>query len=75
MKKVIAFEAVLASIMEPDEARRDEDKNYHRMSISDLHTHANFVSTYENRNPQLFSPRSSFPNYFTSRIMELRFDF
>lgn len=44
MRDVIMFEAKLASIMERDEERRDDDKNYHRMKISKLQQIAKFVS-------------------------------
>lgn len=44
MKDVISFEVELASIIESDEARRDEDKNYHRMTIAELQNIAPFVS-------------------------------
>ncbi len=44
MKDIISFEVELASIMEPDETRRDEDKNYHRMPIFKLQKLAPFVS-------------------------------
>lgn len=43
---VIKFEAKLAGIMLPDEERRDEDKIYKRLSISQLQKMAPFVSSY-----------------------------
>ncbi|XKL60829.1 hypothetical protein PGB90_007886 [Kerria lacca] len=44
MKDVISFEVELASIIESDEARRDEDKNYHRMTIAELQNIAPFMN-------------------------------
>lgn len=44
MQDVIYFEAKLASIMSPDEDRRDEEKIYHRMNISEVESKAPFVS-------------------------------
>lgn len=44
MQDIIAFESELAAIMEPDEVRRDEDKNYHQSTIADLQKNTPFVS-------------------------------
>lgn len=44
MQEIIAFEAELAAIMEPDEVRRDEDKSYHQSTIADLQKDTPFVS-------------------------------
>ena len=44
MKDVIQFETRLAEITIPSEDRRDEEKLYHRMAISELQEHAPFVS-------------------------------
>lgn len=43
MKKVIEFETRLANFTEPDEDKRDEEKAYHIMSISELQNLAPFV--------------------------------
>jgi len=43
MKKVIEFETRLAKFTEPDEDKRDEEKAYHTMSISELQNLAPFV--------------------------------
>lgn len=43
MKKVIEFETRLARFTEPDEDKRDEEKAYHIMSISELQNLAPFV--------------------------------
>lgn len=43
MKKVIEFETRLAKFTEPDEDKRDEEKAYHIMSISELQNLAPFV--------------------------------
>lgn len=45
MQDVIAFETRLANITIPQEERRDEEKLYHLMSLSELQRKANFVST------------------------------
>lgn len=44
MQAVIDFETRLAEITTPQEERRDEEKLYNRMSISDLQRLAPFVS-------------------------------
>ncbi|XP_065218845.1 endothelin-converting enzyme homolog isoform X3 [Planococcus citri] len=44
MQDVIYFETKLASIMVPDEERRDEEKIYHRMTISELQSKAPFLN-------------------------------
>ncbi|KAI4495872.1 hypothetical protein M0802_008278 [Mischocyttarus mexicanus] len=44
MQDVIAFETRLANITTPQEERRDEEKLYHLMSLSDLQRKANFMS-------------------------------
>lgn len=44
MKEVIQFETRLAMFTEPDENRRDEEKAYHIMPISELQNLAPFVS-------------------------------
>jgi len=44
MKEVIKFETRLAMFTEPDENRRDEEKAYHIMPISELQNLAPFVS-------------------------------
>lgn len=43
MKEVIEFETRLAKFTEPDEDKRDEEKAYHIMSISELQNLAPFV--------------------------------
>lgn len=43
MKKVIEFETRLANFTEPDEDKRDEEKSYHIMPISELQNIAPFV--------------------------------
>lgn len=43
MKKVIEFETRLANFTEPDEDKRDEEKSYHIMPISELQNLAPFV--------------------------------
>lgn len=43
MKAVIQFETRLAEITIPSEDRRDEEKLYHRMAISELQEHAPFM--------------------------------
>lgn len=43
MKEVIQFETRLAMFTEPDENRRDEEKAYHIMSISELQNLAPFI--------------------------------
>lgn len=43
MKKVIEFETRIAQFTEPDEDKRDEEKAYHLMSISELQNLAPFV--------------------------------
>lgn len=47
MKKVIEFETRIAKFTEPDEDKRDEEKAYHLMSISDLQQLAPFVCIYK----------------------------
>lgn len=44
MRDVITFEVRLANITTPQEERRDEEKIYHLMSLSELQRKANFVS-------------------------------
>ncbi|XP_035742254.1 endothelin-converting enzyme homolog isoform X1 [Vespa mandarinia] len=44
MQDVIAFETRLANITTPQEERRDEEKLYHLMSLSELQRKANFMS-------------------------------
>lgn len=46
MQGVIDFETRLAEITTPQEERRDEEKLYNRMSISDLQRLAPFVSLF-----------------------------
>lgn len=46
MKKVIEFETRLAKFTEPDEDKRDEEKAYHIISISELQNLAPFVRIY-----------------------------
>nr|XP_022340096.1 endothelin-converting enzyme homolog isoform X2 [Crassostrea virginica] len=43
MQNVIAFETELANITVPSEDRRDEEKIYHKISISDLQNMAPFI--------------------------------
>ncbi|KAF7393366.1 hypothetical protein HZH68_010185 [Vespula germanica] len=44
MRDVITFEVRLANITTPQEERRDEEKIYHLMSLSELQRKANFIS-------------------------------
>lgn len=48
MKKVIEFETRLAKFTEPDEDKRDEEKAYHIMPISELQNLAPFVCLFIN---------------------------
>lgn len=43
MKNVIEFETRLARFTEPEEDKRDEEKAYHIMSITELQSLAPFV--------------------------------
>lgn len=49
MSKVIEFETRLAKFTEPDEEKRDEEKAYHIMPISDLQNLAPFVRVQLNQ--------------------------
>ena len=45
MQAVVEFETRLANITEPPESRRDEEKLYNLMSLTELNEKAPFVST------------------------------
>jgi len=66
MKEVIEFETRLAKFTEPDEDKRDEEKAYHIMSISELQNLAPFVCVlfyFFNININLNFPFSQIINY------------